>query len=282
MYRIENVFSSWWFVAQNVKRVSSVDTWLDPLTRNLSVTSCESNPALLNASIALEDEAWEQVGYLDHTASHHTYYQRIETEFSEYRLSLFDASTNEVLATAVCLPINLPPLDELPDEGWDWAVRTAFEQKGTRTASICALSVSVSPRHRRLGLARDVINAIRQLARMRDCEELIVPVRPTAKARYQHAPMSEYVQWKDERGRVFDPWLRSHLSVGGRVLSVCHRSMVVVRPLEFWRDWVQEEFDRNGSYNLIGGLSQLEVDLAADTGTYVEPNVWVRHNLRFD
>lgn len=269
-------------MAQNAKHVGWANTWPDTLTRQLSLTSCESSPALLSASIALEDEAWDQVGYLDHTASHHTYYQRMETEFAEYRLSLFDATTNEVLATGVCLPINLPPLDELPDEGWDWAVRTAFEQKGTQTASLCALSVSVSPRHRRLGLARDVINAIRQFARMRNCEQLIVPVRPTAKARYQQASMGEYVQWRDDHGRVFDPWLRSHLSVGGTVLKVCHRSMVVVQPLEFWRDWVQQDFDHNGNYDLVGGLSQLEVDLATNVGTYVEPNVWVRHNLSFD
>ncbi len=36
-------------------------------------------------------------------------------------------------------------------------------------------------------------------------------------------------------------------------------------------------FPSSGPYVIPAGLSVLEIDLAADTGTYVEPNIWVRH-----
>jgi hypothetical protein len=244
-----------------------------------ALSDCKSNPELLGPSIELEDEAWDQVGYLDHTASHHTFYHRMETEFPEFRLSMFDINSGEVVATGVCLPVTLPPLECLPDEGWDWAVKTAFEQRGSTTTSMVALSVSVSRKHRELGLARDVINAIRQLAHIRDCAELVVPVRPSLKSRHQRIRMSDYVMWRDESGRIFDPWLRSHLAVGGQVVSVCERSMLVIQPLEFWREWVEQEFDYSGYYELNGGLSPLEVDLTTGFGRYCEPNVWVRHQI---
>ncbi|MFN0217345.1 MAG: transferase [Hyphomicrobium sp.] len=267
---------------QIVRRTNShesTDESAQQTSGQFALMNCRANPELLSASIALEDEAWDRVAYLDHTKSHHTFYHRMDSEFAEYRLSLFDTVTGEVVATGVCLPINLPALEELPEEGWDWAVKTAFSQIGCRTTSMVALSVSVSPRHRKLGLARDVINAIRQLARMHECVELVVPVRPTSKSRHQETSMNEYLRWRDDRGRVFDPWLRSHLSVGGQMLSICHHSMLVVQPLEFWREWVREDFVRSGKYNLDGGLTQLDVDVAANVGRYAEPNIWVRHQI---
>jgi hypothetical protein len=33
----------------------------------------------------------------------------------------------------------------------------------------------------------------------------------------------------------------------------------------------------SGPYVIPGGLSTLEIDREADTGTYHEPNIWMRH-----
>ncbi|GAA1039408.1 hypothetical protein GCM10009557_57980 [Virgisporangium ochraceum] len=36
-------------------------------------------------------------------------------------------------------------------------------------------------------------------------------------------------------------------------------------------------FPDTGDYVIPDGLTTLRVDVAADTGVYVEPNVWLRH-----
>ncbi len=39
--------------------------------------------------------------------------------------------------------------------------------------------------------------------------------------------MHDYLNWTDDRGRIYDPRLRSHVAVGGEVVGVCEKSMVV-------------------------------------------------------
>ena len=157
------------------------------------------------------------------------------------------------------------------------AVETAYAQNGRNPNTISALSISVPEQHRHRGLARDIINTMRALAAMNGFSRVIAPVRPSAKCHYPFVPMEEYVNWVDERGRIFDPWLRSHVAAGGRMGSVCDRSMVVEQPLQFWKPWTGSQLAQNGKIPLKGALAPLDIDLRTGTGRYVEPNVWVTH-----
>jgi hypothetical protein len=189
-----------------------------------------------------------------------------------------DADTGELVATGMCVPINLANDMPLPPKGWDWLVNTASAQKGHFSNVVGALSISVPEHHRHRGLARDLIKAMSTLAGLRGCSGVIAPVRPSKKRDYPFAEMSKYIDWKDERGRIFDPWLRSHVAAGGKLIGVCDLSMVIEQPIEFWRAWsTAENLRREGFVPLRGGLAPLYLDHRKGMGSYIEPNVWVWH-----
>ena len=244
-----------------------------------AVTSCAEHPELFDASVALENETWDKLSFLDFTSAHHAHYDDLLERFPGYHLCMVDVRTDELVATGMCVPLYIRENAELPPEGWDWVVETAMAQKGRRANTIGALSISVPEPHRHRGLARDMINTMRALAAMKNFTRVIAPVRPSAKCRHPFVPMEQYVGWIDERGRIYDPWLRSHVAVGGTVVSVCDRSMVVEQPLEFWQPWTSSTLEQSGDVAFNGALVPLDVDMGARVGRYVEPNVWVTHQV---
>jgi hypothetical protein len=77
---------------------------------------------------------------------------------------------------------------------------------------------------------------------------------------------------------VFDPWVRSHLSSGGKLIGPCKRSMVVDEPLAFWETWGRQTYTRSGSYALDGALVPVDIDVERKVGRYEEPNIWVAYS----
>ncbi len=78
----------------------------------------------------------------------------------------------------------------------------------------------------------------------------------------------------------FDPWIRTHVRVGAKILKVAPESMTIAAPIKAWQNWTGLTFLSSGPYVIKGGLVPLDVDLDQGTGTYREPNVWVQHVLR--
>jgi hypothetical protein len=136
------------------------------------------------------------------------------------------------------------------------------------------LGISVPRVHRSKGLARVVIKAMRDLAEQCGFDGVVIPVRPTAKASHPQVPMHEYIAWTDDNGRAYDPWLRSHLAAGGRIVGEAPRSMVVDEPVAFWETWAGRTFEKSGCYTIEGALAPVEIDLERGVGRYNEPNVW--------
>jgi GNAT superfamily N-acetyltransferase len=242
-----------------------------------AVSTCAEHPELFDAAVAIENQTWDELSFLDYTPAHHAYYDELLERFPEYHLCMIELGSGEVVATGMCVPLRVAENAALPREGWDWAVETAYTQNGRNPNTISALSISVPEHLRHRGLARDMINTMRALAAMNGYSRVIAPVRPSAKCHYPNVPMDQYVKWVDKRGRIFDPWLRSHVAAGGRMQGVCDRSMVVEQPLHFWKPWTGSQLEQNGQIPLKGALVPLEVDLNSGTGRYVEPNVWITH-----
>ena len=46
-----------------------------------------------------------------------------------------------------------------------------------------------------------------------------------------------------------------------------------------WEDWTQMSFPESGNYIVPGALLPVEMDCEIDSGVYLEPNVWVEHQL---
>ena len=76
----------------------------------------------------------------------------------------------------------------------------------------------------------------------------------------------------------FDPWMRVHARVGGRILRPVPESLLITGTVAEWEEWTDMAFPETGSYVFPRGLAPLDVDREADVGRYFEPNVWMAHS----
>ncbi|RZI56428.1 MAG: GNAT family N-acetyltransferase [Zymomonas sp.] len=247
---------------------------------NLVVRSRASSPGLTEAAIRLEDVIWEPFGFLSHTRAHREFYADILEDHADLQLCLVDETGDEPVALANCVPFHYAgDLQDLPQEGWDWLVETGSRPSDDPVNVLGALAVSVPTEHRGKGYAQRMIRELKAMAIARGYDALVVPVRPSIKWQHPHVPMTDYAAWTNDKGEVFDPWLRSHVAQGARIIGACERSMVVEEHVSFWEAWIGHRFDASASYVLKGALAPIEVDLERQTGLYQEPNVWVGYAL---
>jgi GNAT superfamily N-acetyltransferase len=247
---------------------------------NLVVKTRAESPDLRKAASAIEQSAWNELGYLNYTRPHYELYGGLLETYADFQLCLVDEDRGYPVAVANCVPLCCGDLDGLPPEGWDWVVETAATQGARDTAdTLGALAISVPAIYREKGYARLMIRELLALAERRGMKGLVAPVRPSLKARHPRVSIDDYITWTDERGRAYDPWLRSHLASGGRVIGPCVRSMVVEEPVGFWESWTRQRFERSGSYEVPGALVPVEIDLERQSGRYEEPNVWVAYTV---
>ena len=231
------------------------------------------DPALRKAAMAVEQSSWNALGFLNFTRAHFQYYEHLLEDYADHQLCLVDEETGYPVAIATCAPFACPDISALPAEGWDWVVESAG--RGTaRKNMLGGLGVSVPRVHRSKGLARRMIKAMGDLAARKGYDGVVIPVRPTAKSRHPDVSINEYVDWRDETGRAYDPWLRSHIAAGGKIVAPCPRSMVVEEPVAFWETWAGESFTASGRYPIEGALAPVDIDLEEGVGRYEEPNVW--------
>lgn len=194
---------------------------------------------------------------------------------------------DEVVARAAGVRFRLPrtadgaPV-EPPDDGLAEVVRWAAHDRvsGREPDVVATVEVTVHRRARGQGVGTRMLAALRDHARRRGFDAMLAPVRPVGKADEPHAPLAEYVARRREDGLPADPWLRTHVRLGGAVVRPAPYSTVVPGTLAQWRDLTGLPFDRSGPVVVPGALVPVLADLTHDYAVYVEPNVWVRHDLR--
>ena len=47
-----------------------------------------------------------------------------------------------------------------------------------------------------------------------------------------------------------------------------------------WETWTGMKFPQSGSYVIPGALNPVEMNVENDDGIYIEPNVWLVHEIR--
>ena len=245
------------------------------MAASLVLRSRAESPDLKKAANSIEQAAWNDLGYLNYTKAHYEHYSELLNEYPEYQLCLIDEETGYPVAVANAVPFRCS--SDLPPEGWDWVVETAARKNGGDLNMLGALAISVPAVHRAKGYARRMIRALVELAEEKGLRGVVAPVRPSAKVDHPWVPIAEYIGWKDRSGRVYDPWLRSHLSAGGRLIGPCERSMVVHDHIAFWENWSKQRFHHSGAYAIDGAIAPVEIDVERQTGTYEEPNIWVAY-----
>jgi hypothetical protein len=79
------------------------------------------------------------------------------------------------------------------------------------------------------------------------------------------------------RSAGLDPWITPHERVGGRIIGIASRSMVIQALAADWEEWTSLPLPEDGTYVIDGMLAPLEV--RDGIGRHVEPNVWMRHSV---
>jgi hypothetical protein len=169
----------------------------------------------------------------------------------------------------------------LPAGGLDRALQWAFRDVATGAAptDACAVEIAVDTAYRRQGLSYRVLAAMSEAVRMAGLASLYAPVRPSEKHHRPHLPMADYITLTRRDGLPVDAWLRVHLRAGASIIGVAQASMTMAGSLAEWRQWTGLSFDTTGSVVVPGALTPVICDVEHDYGVYVEPNVWVQHDL---
>jgi hypothetical protein len=81
---------------------------------------------------------------------------------------------------------------------------------------------------------------------------LIAPVRPSRKQDYPISPIERYARWTHPDGLPFDPWIRVHVRLGGRLGRVIPRSLRITGTIADWETWTHLPFPETGEVLVVG------------------------------
>jgi GNAT superfamily N-acetyltransferase len=210
------------------------------------------------------------------------YWDGLFENFPDYQFALLSQEDQRVAGIANSVPLSWRgSLEELPDEGWDWAMIKSAEDyvQGIQPNLLCGIQISIVPDFQGQGLSKIMLNRMVALARSKGYPRVIIPVRPSLKHRYPLTPIDAYIRWTTAEGLPFDPWLRVHVRVGGRIAKPCPTAMEIPGTISDWENWTGMKFFESGEYIVPGALTPLQIDVDEDRGTYIEPNVWVVHEV---
>ena len=240
---------------------------------DLLITTFAESAKVAKSADEVEKAVWSKLGFLNFSDPFVHYFDLMD-RYPEYQVAVFDRKRNYVVATGNLIPLYHDDPSNLPDGGWDWALERAAETVDRAPNMVVGLSVSVPDAYRNRGLARIVLGAMRNIVESKGMGTPYLPVRPTMLEQHLDMDIADYAAWRRTDGKLFDPWLRSHEGVGGRMVGICHASMVIEKPVGFWEAWSGERYEASGRYPIAGGLAPIAIDIEKGVGTYIEPNVW--------
>ena len=209
------------------------------------------------------------------------YFDHLPTTFPEFQLVAVDDS-GVVVGKLHSLPFRWGGTEEdLPDRGWDAILERGFagHDQAVTPNAVSLIEARVAPDLSGTGLSSQLLLAARRNVAGLGIGELFGPVRPTLKHREPDVPMAGYVARLRPDGLPEDPWLRTHVRLGGSIVKVCPASMTIAGTLAQWRAWTGMPLTESGAVVVAGALTPVHVAVEHDHAVYVEPNVWVRHHL---
>lgn len=242
----------------------------------MQVVSLAQRPDLADAMWAAGDRIWPDFMQQDPVGNR--YYGRLVDDFGAWSLLAVDDGV--LVARAFFVPFAWDG-GVLPDRGWDAIIEqgVADHDAGRAPNAVSALEIGVVPERRGEGLSSRMLEHMRRAVAALDMTDLFAPVRPSGKSAHPLESMDEYLRRRTDEELPADSWLRVHVRAGARVLGVAPESMRIEAGLEDWRRWTGLPFERDGDVIVPHALVPVHVDLATQRATYVEPNVWVHHDV---
>jgi hypothetical protein len=229
----------------------------------------------------ITDASWPEFMLHDPIANEN--WHELFDRFADYQFALLDRETNRMAAMANSLPFYWDqPLEELPEGGWDWVFLKAIEdhKQGTPPNIQSAIQINIHPDYRSQRLSSRMVQAMRAIGQSKGFKYLVAPVRPNEKSKYPLISIDDYIKWKNEEGLPFDAWLRVHVRAGARIIKPCHEAMTIPGTCADWEEWTGLKFPQSGNYVVSGALNPIEINIEKDQGIYIEPNVWIVHEVR--
>ena len=209
-------------------------------------------------------------------------WDRLNEYFPHLQFALVDTRTNKVIAEANSVALHWQSdMHTLPEGGWDWVFQQAVaDHQAGKPANIqSAIQIAIHPHYRGQGLSALMVQKMRQVGEAHGFKKLIAPVRPSQKSDYPLINIDEYITWQREDGLPYDAWLRVHARAGAKIIKACHHAMEISGTREDWQKWTGLNFPQSGEYTLPGGLVPMIYDAHGNRGIYIEPNVWMVHEL---
>lgn len=205
---------------------------------------------------------------------------RMSADFPAQQIALLGAA-GAVVAVGRSMPLAWDgTLEDLP-RGWDKQFERSIEghERGIAPNTLGAVMIVTDPARRGDGLGSLMVAAMQEAGRLQGLSTLIACVRPTLLERYPLTPIDEYARWTRDDGLPFDPWIRIHVRLGGRLSRPEPASMRVSAPIEEWEAWTGMVYPVSGEYVVPGACAPVHIDRQAGSGSYLDPNVWVIHDL---
>jgi GNAT superfamily N-acetyltransferase len=225
------------------------------------------------------DDGWPEFMGCDPVAD--AVFGRIAREFPHVCVAAVD-DAGAMVARGRSVPFALggEHRAELPDGGLDRILVWAFRdlERGTPPTAASAVEIAIDPAHRGRGLSHRMLAALAGAVADAGLATLVAPVRPNRKAD-PGVPMAAYAFATRADGLPVDAWLRVHVRAGGRIVKVAPASMAMPGSLADWREWTGLPFDVTGDVLVPGALVPVRCDVENDYAVYVEPNVWVWHDV---
>jgi len=248
------------------------------MNKKFTFVTLEERPDLENEINKLHNIGW--INFMREDPIAIKYWDELLSYFPEYQFILLNEELKPMAcgnAIAFCWDGNENSLAA----GWDKVFEKGivdFRNK-VQPNSLSALAIVIHPEFRGKGLSKRMVRKMKELAVKSNFKNMVAPVRPSLKGMYPLIPMEEYMTWEREDGTPFDPWIRTHIKMGAQVIKVAEKSMVIPASIKEWEEWTGMKLPSSGRYIINEGLVPLEVDITTDKGVYVEPNVWLRHQI---
>jgi GNAT superfamily N-acetyltransferase len=229
----------------------------------------------------LSEVCWPEIMLHDSIANEN--WHELFDRFEAYQFALLDMETNRMAAMGNSLPFYWDqPLEELPELGWDWVFLKAIEdhKNGVEPNIQSAIQIAIHPDYQSQGLSMRMVKAMRAIGESKGFKNLVAPVRPNQKSKYPLTSIDDYITWQTDDGLPFDAWLRVHVRAGARIIKPCHEAMTIRGTHAEWEEWTKLKFPQSGEYIISGALNPMKIDIEKDEGVYIEPNVWIVHEIR--
>lgn len=238
----------------------------------------DTHPEMASRFDELNEAGWPLFMLFDEVAVE--YYSQIVECFPQFQFCI-TSEDGTVIACCNSVPFYWDGTVEGLPAGWDHVFVKSIEdyRQGIKPNAVSALAIVIHPDYRGKGISSLMVRELKERVKSFAINQLIAPVRPSVKTKYPLTPIENYIKWENDKGDPFDPWIRTHLRMGAKILKLAPQSMTIKGTVAEWESWTSMKFPESGTYIVPGALVPVTIDVEKKEGRYVEPNVWVQHVL---